>query len=277
MAEISFRGLRAFYRTWGQGPPLVLLHAGGSSGAQWSKTGAALADTHTLIAPDLLNFGATGSWPEAGGLTHELQAALVAEIIEAESSTPMDVVGHSYGGATALRLALQRPELVRSLILIEPMVSWLLKEANDPLYEEGIRTAKTFIENVEAGRPEAGWEFFIDGRNGTGTWARMSDESRGRFLAQSRQVREVFISHLNHRMSLSECGSIGVPVTIVRGATTTPTDRRISELVRDAIVQSHYVVIPEAGHMSPFTHPLEVAKLVRDHLARAAEILNSSR
>ncbi len=269
MTEITFRGVRAFYKTWGQGPALVLLHAGGSSGAQWSKTGDALSDTHRLIAPDLLSYGASEPWPEQGGLTHELQAHLVADIIEAETSSPLDIVGHSYGGATALRLALQRPDLVRSLMLIEPMVSWLLKDAGDPLYEEGISIANTFIASVQAGKPETGWEFFIDGRNGAGTWARMSEESRGRFLAQSERVREGFISNLNHRMSLAECSSIRVPVTVLRGATTTPTDRRISELVHGAIAQSHYEVIPEAGHMSPFTHPLEIARLAREHLARA--------
>src|SRR5690606_978213 len=100
MAEISFRGTRAFYKIWGRGPALVLLHAGGSSGAQWNKTGDALADTYTLIAPDLLSFGASESWPEVGRLTHELQADLVAAIIESESSVPLDIVGHSYGGAT---------------------------------------------------------------------------------------------------------------------------------------------------------------------------------
>lgn len=274
MAEISFRGVRAVYRTWGQGPALVLLHAGGSSGAQWTKTGDALADTHRLIAPDLLSYGASDPWPVPGGLTHELQAHLVADIIEAESTIPLDVVGHSYGGATALRLALQRPDLVRSLMLIEPMVSWLLKAANDPLYEEGVSIANTFIASVQAGKPETGWEFFIDTRNGTGTWARMSEETRGRFLAQSERVREGFISNLNHRMSLAECGGIRVPVTVARGATTTPTDRRICELVHGAIAQSHYEVIPEAGHMSPFTHPFEVARLVQEHLARAAEHSN---
>lgn len=270
MAEIIFRGARAFYKTWGRGPALVLLHAGGSSSAQWNKTGDALADTHTLIAPDLICFGASESWPEQGGLTHQLQADLVANLIETESSVPLDIVGHSYGGSTALRLALRRPELVRSLMLIEPNVSWLLKDANDPLYEEGISIANAFIASMKAGRPEVGWENFINGRNGAGTWARMSDAARARFLAQSDRVREAFISNLNHRITRAECSRIRVPVTIACGAVTTPTDVRISELVRDAIAHAHYEIIPEAGHMSPFTHPLEVARLVREHLARAA-------
>lgn len=271
MAEISFRGVRASYKTRGRGPALVLLHAGGSSGAQWNRTGDALADTYTLIAPDLLSFGASESWPVAGGLTHELQADLVAAIIETESSIPLDIVGHSYGGTTALRLALRRPELVRSLILIEPNVSWLLKEADDPLYEESISIANAFITNMKAGQPEAACESFIDGRNGLGTWARMSGASRARFLAQSECMREVFISNLNHRISRAECSRIGVPVTVACGGLTTPTDRRISEIVRHAIAHAHDEIIPHAGHMSPFTHPLEVARLVREHLANAGD------
>ena len=98
--------------------------------------------------------------------------------------------------------------------------------------------------------------------------SRISDTSRGRFLSQSERVREAFISNINHHISRAECGRISAPVTIACGVLTTPTDIRISELVRDAIAHAHYAIIPQAGHMSPFTHPLDVARLVREHLAR---------
>src|SRR5262245_54920793 len=131
MAAILFRGVRAFYRSWGQGQPILLLHAGASSSTQWTKVADQLAANHRIIAPDLLGFGATGSWPAPGGLTHDLQADLVAEVMQSENNAALDICGHSYGGATAIRLVLSRPQLVRSLILIEPIISWLLREAKD--------------------------------------------------------------------------------------------------------------------------------------------------
>jgi pimeloyl-ACP methyl ester carboxylesterase len=269
MTDLVFRGLRASYQSWGQGLPLVLLHAGGSSGAQWGKVAEQLSAEHRLIAPDLLGFGATEAWPEPGGLTHDLQAELVAEVVRAESAAALDIVGHSYGGATAIRLLLAQPQLVRSLVLIEPIVSWLLNDAGDPGYGESVRVARAFIESVDAGRVDEAWEIFIDSRNGAGTWTRMSDKARARVLVQSKQTKEGFISNLNNKTTLAECRRISVPTTLVCGAETTLPDRTTTELLRDTIARCHYETIPGAGHMSPFTHPEQVAEIARQHVARS--------
>ena len=192
--------------------------------------------------------------------------------MRSENSAALDIVGHSYGGATAIRLFLGRPQLVRSLVLIEPIVSWLLRDAKDPLYEESVSVAQAFISNVDAGRSEQGWEAFLDSRNGAGTWARVSDKGKARFLAQSRQTKEGFISNLNNRTTLAKCRGIVVPTTVVCGAETTAPDRRTTELLRDAIPRSHYQLIPRAAHMSPFTHPEEVVRIIREHLERVQHL-----
>jgi lipase len=95
-----------------------------------------LQGQHKIIAPDLIGFGRTGAWPRSGELTHDLQAELVAALIGEEGGGAVDVVGHSYGGAVAVRLALRRPELVRTLVLVEPVLTLLLREAGDPLFGE---------------------------------------------------------------------------------------------------------------------------------------------
>jgi pimeloyl-ACP methyl ester carboxylesterase len=244
-----------------------MLHSGGSSSAQWTKVAEHLAD-RKIVAPDCLGFGATGAWPETGRLSHDLQSDLVAEVLQLEGGAAFDIVGHSYGGATAVRLAIRQSRCVRSLVLIEPILSWLLRDAGDPLYAEGVSVARAFIASVDAGRSEEGWEAFLDSRNGAGTWARMSDKSKARFLAQSHQTKEGFISNLNNHTTLAECREIAVPTTVVCGAETTAPDRRTTELLSDAIPGSRYEFIQGAAHMSPLTHPAEVARLVREHVER---------
>jgi pimeloyl-ACP methyl ester carboxylesterase len=266
MSDISFHGVHAFYKTWGSGRAVALLHSGGSSSAQWDRPGECLADDCRLIAPDLLGFGATGMWPVAGELSQILQADLVAEVIARECVEPVDVVGHSYGGGTAVRLALRRPELVRSLVLIEPILSRLLLETGDPLYDTAASVGATFIESVKTGRPEDGWKAFIDSRNGEGTWSRMSDKAKERFLVQSQQTAEAFISTRENFTSIAECQSLKIPVTIVCGAKTYAPDRRVTEILKEAVRHARYVTIPEAGHMSPLTHPAEVGQIIREHL-----------
>ncbi|MFM8536293.1 MAG: alpha/beta fold hydrolase, partial [Acidimicrobiia bacterium] len=75
-------------------------------------------------------------------------------------------------------------------------------------------------------------------------------------------------SNLNNRTTLANCRAIAMPVTLVCGGATTPPDRRTTEIVRDTIPGAHFETIAEAGHMSPLSHPREVARLVREHLAR---------
>lgn len=268
MSEIAFAGLRARYRTWGDGWPLVLLHSGGSSGAQWDRFAEAAPRGWRLIAPDLIGFGETDAWPQAGALTHDLQARLVAEIIGATCDGPVEIVGHSYGGATALRLAIDCPGKARSMILIEPVTTCLLGEAGDPMFAESRVVASTFIASMERGQPETGWEAFIDSRNGAGTWARLADKRRQHFLAQSAQTRDAFLSNLNNRTTLAECARLALPVTMITGAETTECDRRTSDVLRGALGTATPVTVPGAGHMSPLTHPGAVVSIVQSHLER---------
>jgi pimeloyl-ACP methyl ester carboxylesterase len=93
----------------GQGEPLVLLHGGLGAGAQGEP--AAFAGRR-VIAVDLPGHGAS---PDPGRpLRAETAADAMAEVI----SGPVDVLGYSLGGMTALRLAIQHPQLVRRLILV---------------------------------------------------------------------------------------------------------------------------------------------------------------
>lgn len=240
MPEIRFNGLRASYRTWGEGRPIVLLHSGGSHGGQWSKVVDVLGPGWSVIAPNLLGFGVTEAWPVPGKLSHDLQAGLVAQVIDSTVGQAVDVVGHSYGGSVAIRLAVNRADKVRSPVLIEPIVDCLLA---------------------------SGWQAFIEVRNGPGTWEKLSDRRRQEFLDQSSQAREAVLSNLNNPTTLAECAGIAVPMTVVCGGQTTAPDRRASEVLRDAARGARYEIIEGAGHMSPLSHPAEVARIVRDHMA----------
>jgi len=266
MPQLMFRGVNANYQLFGSGEPLICLHSGGSSGRQWKRLSEALGDEYQLIAPDLLGFGQTDMWPETGNLSVNLQADLVADIAFGDGERAFDVVGHSYGGAVALRLYLQHPHSIRSLTLIEPILNCLLRDAGDPLYPESISIAEKFIECVRDERPGDAWRIFIDNANGPGTWDKMDDQGQARFLTQTAQAVEGFISNLNNPTTLDECRSIDVPTVVVCSTNTTKSFRRMTELARDSIPGAKYEVLEGAGHMSPLTRPSEIAQIVKQHL-----------
>src|SRR5215467_11177508 len=119
MPTIDANGARIAYAETGRGETVVLLHASASSGAQWRSLTEDLQGRWRVLAPDLHGYGQTGPRPESHlpGLGDE--AALVDAIL-GRSAPRFHLVGHSYGGAVALRLASDRPARLLSLTLIEP-------------------------------------------------------------------------------------------------------------------------------------------------------------
>lgn len=105
----------------GAGPPVVLLHGSGpgvSALANWRPVIPALtAAGHRAVAPDLIGFG--GTVPPAG---HDYTMASwvehVVDLLDVLGMDRVDLVGNSFGGALALRLALDHPERVRRLVLM---------------------------------------------------------------------------------------------------------------------------------------------------------------
>jgi pimeloyl-ACP methyl ester carboxylesterase len=266
----SFRhdGCDVHYQDAGEGAPVVLLHAGASSSRQWRKVGAELSGDHRQLAPDLIGFGDTRGWSAERELTHDDQANLVLGLLVETVDGAVDVVGHSYGGATALRLALAVPKRVRTLTLIEPIAMPLLSQAGEgALFTEYEAFARRFIDSADAGKHEEAMEFFIDYRNGSGTWAAASEERRGWLLAVTAETADAFRSNLNNPTTLADCRSIVAPTLVVSGETTTEAERRVAEIIAEQVPSSRYEVVPEAGHMSALTHPAEVARLIDSQLA----------
>ena len=97
----------------GSGRPLVYLHPAG--GVRWTGVLERLARSRTLHVPTFPGFDGTET--EASVSSRQGLARLVGEYIERNIGTACDVMGCSFGGAVALWLALERPELVDHLVL----------------------------------------------------------------------------------------------------------------------------------------------------------------
>ena len=268
MPKFLYGNATVNYGDDGKGAPLLLLHSGGSSGAQWRKTGENLRGSR-LLTPDFYGYGGTDAWPSKKTLQHDNQADLAASVLSDAGLTEaaVDIVGHSYGGASAIRMVLRQLANVRSLILIEPMLALLLAESGDQeLFSEYEFLAHGFLDRIENGDKRAAWKFFIDYRNGSGTWDGFPNKTHKRFLDQSEATYQAFESNLANPTTLNDCQVLSMPVTVVCGEKTTAPDRRVTELLRDNLPNAHYVLIPDAEHMSPLTHPAEVADIIKLHL-----------
>lgn len=115
-------GARLHYLTCGEGEPLLLLHGRGGAAAGFTPILAPLAAQRRVIALDLPGWGLSDKPPFSGRTAQDalrvwMDGALA--LLDHLGLEQVDLLGHSMGGFTALGLALEHPERVRSLLLTD--------------------------------------------------------------------------------------------------------------------------------------------------------------
>ena len=98
------------------GPPLIVMHGLFGSARNWAGIARALTETHRVYSLDLRNHGAS---PRASTMTYKEMAEDVAGFIDRAGIEAPVVMGHSMGGKVAMRLALERPDLLKGLIVVD--------------------------------------------------------------------------------------------------------------------------------------------------------------
>jgi pimeloyl-ACP methyl ester carboxylesterase len=116
---IDARGARTAVLEGGDGTPVLLLHGPGEFGGRWMHVIPDLVADHRVIVPDLPGHGASDSPSD------ELNAAFVIDwldaLIERTTDEPPVIVGHILGGAIAARFAIERPDRLRQLVLVDSL------------------------------------------------------------------------------------------------------------------------------------------------------------
>src|SRR5690606_22272270 len=109
-------GVKAHYLDEGTGPSVVVLHGGLETADDWAFLAEALVGERRVLRPERRGHGRT---PDVNGPhTYEAMAEETAALIDQVVGEPVDLVGFSDGAITAMLLALARPELVRSMVVI---------------------------------------------------------------------------------------------------------------------------------------------------------------
>ena len=104
---------------------VVALHCSGAGASQWRRLGAELGGDYELVAPEHYGCENIGAWTGEHAFTLANEAARTIALIDS-CDRKVHLVGHSYGGALALHIALKRPNRIASLALYEPSAFYLL-------------------------------------------------------------------------------------------------------------------------------------------------------
>lgn len=122
LSQIPVRDGTLRVRMGGKGPPLLMLHGNPQTHAMWHKVAPALAETHTVICPDLRGYGGSLKMPAASGhaaYAKREMARDVVELMERLGHRRFLVAAHDRGARVAHRLALDHAERIEKLAVLD--------------------------------------------------------------------------------------------------------------------------------------------------------------
>ncbi|MBO8087651.1 MAG: alpha/beta hydrolase [Marichromatium sp.] len=278
---IDCNGFRLHYRRLGDGPRLLLLlHGSFLSLRSWRAVMAPLAEAgYTVVAFDRPAFGASskplpGADGQPGYSAHD-QSALIAALIPALGFERAVLVGNSTGGTLALMTALEHPERVEALALVDAMIlsgyatseipgfvkplmraltpffSWLMGRLIARLYDKAIRA---FWYRPERLDPEVLAAFRADMMQGP--WPRAFWEL---FLATRRLGLEPRLA------------GVTPPTLVVTGAHDQTVKVAESERIAAAIPGARLEVIADSGHLPHEESPQAFVATLTDFLQTLPE------
>jgi pimeloyl-ACP methyl ester carboxylesterase len=244
----------------GKGIPVIFVHGSVDDYRSFEPQLEPLSQRYRVIAYSRrYNFPNARVAPRANH-SAQVEAADLAGLLKALGAYPAHVVGHSYGAYTALILAMNHPELVRSVVLAEPpLLRWL------PGLPGGQRLYSDFMNNMwdptgrefRQGNAEKAMRITFDwfGRNGY-----LIDGKPARFDALPAETRDFVMQNALEWQALTtsadpfpmleraDVSAVKVPVLLMSGTNTMPMNKRIDEELKRLLPNAETVVIRDATH-----------------------------
>jgi lipase len=244
---------------FGDGPRIVIaLHCAQGHGGMFA--GLALAG-FTIVAPDLRGHGSLPLWDGQGDYHGDCMRD-VAALAAAEG--PVDLLGHSLGATIALRVALERPELVRSLTLIEPVLFAAARASDPAAYAQHLAEFAPTAVALRAGDMMAAAAAF-HAIWSDGDFTALPEKVRLSLAARMPVIRAtgpVLYEDAAGLLGYMRPESLGIPVLLMEGARSPAVMAVIQTELERRLPQVQRVVIDGAGHMAPMTHAPAVSAAI---------------
>jgi pimeloyl-ACP methyl ester carboxylesterase len=251
----------------GEGDPTVLIHGSLVDRTSWDPVRTRLAQSLSVLAYDRRGHGES-----TGALRpHPVRddAIDLAQLLQAIDFYPVHLIAHSYGGAVALRLAVDRPEMVRSLVLHEPPFIGLLEEDPATAPEaERLWAGTTAIQALfDAGRPtEAAREIVNAFSVEEGAWERLPPGARSSLIRHidrwAEELRDPEATHVDRAV----LADLLIPALVTTGERSPPFVGRIASRLTDCLRNGTLRTLPGAGHAPHLSDPDQFIATVHSFL-----------
>lgn len=248
---------RLAYGTAGEaGDPVVLVHGGWDDHRMWDRVVPGLASSLQVLVYDRCDHGESS--PRPAGPPVRQDAADLASLLEGTGHYPAHVVGHAYAAAVGLRLAIDRPELVRSLAIHEAPFLALLER--DPGSRKERLELQGELDRVRrlalAGASVEALHAYLD-RFGS------AEEDVAAFRAGTTQRSAANAAAWAREMGdreavdppAQELVGLTLPILATSGGRSPLFAARIHERLVGLLPNAQALRLPDGGHLAPQTEP----------------------
>lgn len=243
MPEIAVNGVGLHYDEVGEGPPILGIHGGGSSGLMWSEAAEELGRLGRAILYDRRGCSRSER-PQPYETTVSQQAADAAALLDALDAAPALVIARSYGGAVAVELALAHPGSVTGLALLEGDALGLSQAAR--LWTSELRDHLRSVAEDEG--MDAVYPALIDRVMGEGAWEEFPAAAH-EILTPNGEALLAELGYVDEPMpGPDEFASIEVPVLLV-AATDSPAEQREMTTAMHRALPDARLETVEGGHL----------------------------
>lgn len=249
-------------------PRVIAVHCSGGDARQWEPLKAVMGEGFALTAVNLYGTAATGPWRGEGPFTLADEAKLVVDAV-AVGDGPVHLVGHSYGGAVAMRAAFECLPRVASITLYEPMMAHLLRDVGaqgEVALAEAEALAHAMWEGVLTGHYAKAAKIFVDYWSGPGAWANLRPVTQAAVMRWLPKAPLEFRAVMMRSKPLVAYRYVKCPVLVMRGEHAGDLSALMAEKAAGAVRWGQLAIVPGAGHMGPITHAEHVNAAIVRHI-----------
>ena len=273
MPYADINGARIYYEQCGSGSEAVVFaHGLLMCREMYAAQIEALQAHYRCIAFDCRGHGNSES--TRGGYSLDEFAEDAIELIRFLDCAPCHFVGHSLGGFIGLRLALRRPELIRSLVLVNTTAE------PEPRDQAARYRLLNLIARLVGLRPVAGQVLpILFGRRFMTDTSRAAEREKWRTVLLQNDRRGVTRSTraVIERDGIHEkVAAIAQPALVITGSDDVAISARRSRVLHEALSNSRFVELPNVGHSSPIEAPAAVMEAIREFLLDVRRIEHPS-
>lgn len=254
--------------TAGDGAPVVALHCSGGQGMMWRGMLPSLGDSFRLHCPDLYGYGRSESFPAGRRMTLEDEAELAGALLR-RFDRPVHLIGHAYGGAVALRAAIDHADRICSLTLHEPLAFHLLRPDMGG-HAPALHQIQILASDMRAAylRDDAATaaRLFIDYWERPGSFDRLTAQRQAALMVQVPRLWLDFVLALGCKLPLAAHRALKLPVLLLSGLRSPGTARLLADRLASLLPSVRHAILPDMGHMAPVSHPDAIARVVRPFL-----------